>query len=489
MRRSPVLKLGPAAVAALAAAGSILVTAADARAASAQTARRPLVGTNTSASVQSISCPLAGRCAAGGFFVDRAGHHQAFLISERRGSWGKAIEVPGTGILNAGGSAQVVSVSCASAGDCAVGGFYTDGSKEIQAFVASEKRGVWGNAIEVPGSAQLNVAGNARIVSVSCASPGDCGAGGFYTLPFGRVGSQQPFVVNEKHGVWGKAIEVPGFTSANVVEGSVGSVSCASAGNCAAGGSFEGSSFRTQAFVVSEDGGHWRKAIEVPGSAAINAGGLAVVGSVSCSSAGNCGAGGFYTDRSGLEQAFVVSEKNGQWHRAIEVPGSAALNVGGAAAVSSVSCPSAGSCGAGGFYSSRGLAVQAFVVSERTGHWRRAIEVPGTRALNAGGQARINSVSCASAGDCAAGGSYVDRPGHRQAFVVSESDSTWGRATEVPGTAALNRGGLAVVNEVSCASPGNCGAGGSYLVSTRRSPAFVVNENDGIWGGAKTVGF
>jgi len=486
------LKLGQAAVAAMAAACSILFTAGNARAArgaDADAARRAVASTSTSASVQSMACPLAGSCTAGGFFLDRAGHQQAFVISERRSTWGKAIEVPGTGDLNAGGNAQVVSVSCTSLSDCAAAGFYTDGSNAVQAFVASEQNGVWARAIEVPGSGVLNVAGNARILSVSCASPGNCGAGGFYTLPLGRVGSQQPFVVSEKHGVWGKAIEVPGFTSANVVEGSVGSVSCASASNCGAAGSFEGSSFRTQAFVVSEQSGHWRGAIEVPGSTALNAGGLAVANSVSCSSAGNCGAGGFYTDRSGHEQAFVVSEMAGHWDRAIEVPGSAALNAGGLAAANSVSCSSAGNCGAGGFYSSRGLAVQAFVVSETNGHWRKAIEVPGTRALNASGRARVNSVSCAPAGDCAAGGSYLDRSGHQQAFVVSERDGTWGKAIEVPGTAALNRGGMAVVNEVSCASLGNCGAGGSYSVSTGRSPAFVVNEKGGTWGKAQTVGF
>jgi hypothetical protein len=37
-------------------------------------------------------------------------------------------------------------------------------------------------------------------------------------------------------------------------------------------------------------------------------------GSVSCASPGNCSAGGdYYTDAAGHQQAFVVSEKNGSW--------------------------------------------------------------------------------------------------------------------------------------------------------------------------------
>jgi hypothetical protein len=56
------------------------------------------------------------------------------------------------------------------------------------------------------------------------------------------------------------------------------------------------------------------------------------------------------------------------------------------------------------------------------GTWRAAIELPGTRGLNTGGHAVVTSVSCASAGNCAAGGSYMDGSGHYQAFVASEAN-------------------------------------------------------------------
>ena len=65
----------------------------------------------------------------------------------------------------------------------------------------------------------------------------------------------------------------------------------------------------------------------MPGTAALNQGGIAGF-AVSCGSAGNCSAGGHYTDSSGRDQAFVVNQVNGTWHTAIEVPGTAALNQG-----------------------------------------------------------------------------------------------------------------------------------------------------------------
>jgi hypothetical protein len=74
------------------------------------------------------------------------------------------------------------------------------------------------------------------------------------------------------------------------------------------------------------------------------------------------------------------------------------------------------------------------------GTWGTAIEVPGTGALNQGGNAAVNSVSCASAGNCSAGGAYRDGSGHFQAFVAGEVNGTWGTAIEVPGTAGLNQG-------------------------------------------------
>jgi len=392
----------------------------------------------------------------------------------RAGIWRAAIEVPGLGSLNKRGNALLNEVSCGSAGNCAAGGFYTDGSGRGQAFVVSERNGTWGKAIEVPGSGTLNAGGNAEVNSVSCASAGNCAAGGDYT---GRFPRTQAFVVSETNGTWAKARRVPGSGALNAGgDASVGSVSCATAGNCSAGGTYADGSGHQQAFVVSERNGTWGKAIEVPGSGTLNKGGNAVVFSVSCASAGNCAAGGSYTDGSRHGQVFVVGQKNGTWGKAIEVPGSGTLNKGGSAVAFSVSCASAGNCAAGGFYTDGSDHRQAFVVSERNGTWGKAIEVPGSAALNKGGFAVAGSVSCASAGNCSAGGQYADGSGQRQVLVVSERNGTWGKAIEVPGSGALNKGGFAFAGSVSCASAGNCAAGGIYTDGSGHRQAFVVSQ-------------
>jgi hypothetical protein len=418
----------------------------------------------------SVSCGSAGSCTAGG----------SFLASEVNGRWRTAIEVPGP--LNKSGTAMVNSVSCASAGNCAAGGYYYVGLT-YQAFVDSEVNGRWRTAIEVPGPP--NKSGTAMVNSVSCGSAGNCAAGGIYG---GDVGLQA-FVVSEVNGRWGTAIEVPGTAALNKGGwAQVSSVSCAPAGNCGAGGQYisgidasGGGNF--QAFVASEVHGRWRSAIEVPGTAGLNKGGWAQVSSVSCSSAGNCGAGGYYRGSSWDQQAFVASEVNGRWRSAIEVPGTGGLNQGGDAQVSSVSCGPAGNCAVGGFYQDGSGGMQAFVAGEVNGRWRSAIEVPGTGALNQGGDAQVSSVSCGSAGNCAAGGTYADSSFEGQAFVSGEVNGRWRTAIEVPGTAALNRddenpgNANAGVSSVSCTQAASCTALGGYTDGSGSAQAFVASES------------
>ena len=205
-------------------------------------------------------------------------------------------------------------------------------------------------------------------------------------------------------------------------------VSCGSAGDCAAVGSYKDGRQNYQGFVATEQNGRWGKAIEVPGLGALNAGAAAIadVTSVSCASADNCAAGGNYQDKSERTQGFVVSERNGRWGKATEVPGLDALSTGGNAGVDSVSCSHAGNCAAGGFYRDKSGNGQAFVVGERNGRWGKVIEVPGLATLNTGQGAEIDSVSCSPAGNCAAGGTYMHAAtppffSQTQAFVVSRS--------------------------------------------------------------------
>ena len=420
--------------------------------------------------VRSVSCGSAGNCSGGGGYATDPSHGQAFVVSQVNGTWGTALEVPGIAALNQGGGAEINSVACASAGNCSAGGHYVDAFGRFQGFVVSQVTGTWGTAQAVPRLAALNVGGGAQVWSVSCGSAGNCSAVGNY---IDASGHQQVFVVTQINSIWGKAQEVPGTAALNVGGfASLLSVSCGAAGSCSAGGEYVDAIHLVQAFVVSEKNGIWGSAEEVPGTAALNPRGSADVMSVSCPGAGDCTAGG---DAGG--RPFVVSEKNGIWGTAKVVPGRSVLNWT-SADVTAVSCVSAGNCGAGGIYGTV-AGGQVFVVSETNGTWGTAQEVPGTAALNQGVNDVLFSLSCGAPGDCSTGGFYQDGVMHLQAYVASQANGAWGTAQEVPGTAALNAGGLAELFTVSCASAGSCSAGGSYTDSSGQRQAFVVSETTG----------
>jgi hypothetical protein len=106
------------------------------------------------------------------------------------------------------------------------------------------------------------------------------------------------------------------------------------------------------------------------------------------------------------------------WGRAIEVPGLAALGNGSGQGPGSVSCATAGSCAAAGTYTNSHQRYRVWVAAERDGRWHKAIPVPGLAALNKGGFAAVWSVSCGSPGSCTAGGEYAYRRGHYRGFVT-----------------------------------------------------------------------
>ena len=416
-----------------------------------------------------LSCPSAGNCAAGGDYEHDFSDARSFVVDERHGTWGQAQKV-----LLSGKGVTLIALSCPSAGNCSAGGDYEAGPSDNEAFVVGEKNGTWGKAarLRVPGT-------GAGLSPMSCTSAGNCIAGGEYLDAAYRA---QAFVASERHGTWGAAQQLSGSGALNAGGyATLNVLSCPSAGHCAAGGYYTDGRGRPQAFVAAQRHGTWGTQ-ELPGSGALNQGGHAVTVSVSCPSAGNCEASGFYTDRAGRQQGFVAAQRHGIWGAAQELPGLGALNTGGSCSQGAcvdadvgVSCPSAGNCEAGGFYTDRAGHVQMFVDAQRGGTWGRAQKLRGLGALNQGRHAGVQAL-CPSAGNCEASGYYTDRAGHLQAFVDAQRGGTWGLPLELPGTGALNTGGDAEAQSLACPAVGKCATTGFYTDRAGHHQAFVASE-------------
>ena len=425
-------------------------------------------------SIGTVSCASPGNCSGGGD-IGQPGLSYASVADEQRGVWGHPAKVEG--LPDPQGAyiqADTLSVSCASPGNCSAGGVYGVGYSS-GAFVVSEKQGRWGPAERITGLPDLDASGNAEIESVSCGSPGNCSAGGYYDTS----STQQAFIVTERHGIWGAAEPVTGLAQLNtggraVIE----SVSCPSARNCSAGGYYSTKTV-LQAFVVTEKHGTWGTARHLPSP--VNGGGSAI-DAVSCAWPGNCSAAGYYNTSSG-QQAFVASQKHGRWAAAEPVPGLAALNKGGGAEIYALSCASPGNCSAGGFYSTSVTFSAAFVVAENHGTWGTAEPVSAPASISDSGYGEVVSLSCASPGNCSAVGSYGYWKA-AQPFVVTEEHGSWGQALQAPGAPA----GIAGFGSISCAAPGDCSAVGGYSSAYYEpSYALVASQKHGTWGHAQIL--
>ena len=271
--------------------------------------------------ISSISCDRAGACTAGGTYRDRSTHAlRPFVVSQHRGVWTPAHAIAGvTALPNASpaGESGIGAISCTSPGNCTAAGRYTDTTGNVLPFVVTEKNGVWGQAQSLPGTVPLDPKFNqAAITGMSCPAPGQCSAAGFYGSDLNAENVSVPFVATQVNGKWGAAHQVPGLAALNLGnQGAITSVWCGTPGNCAAGGFYTGpggSNFHSDvpghAFLVTESGRVWSRAIPVPGLAALGsrASGIAFV---FCGQTNKCIGIGGYTARAGFVKGhlFVVA--------------------------------------------------------------------------------------------------------------------------------------------------------------------------------------
>jgi hypothetical protein len=386
---------------------------------------------------------------------------------------------------------SINSVSCPSAGNCSAVGSYVDSFGDRQGLLLTETAGKWGVGLEALLPGNLATSAGVELSAVACASAGNCTAVGHY--------GENGLLLSETDGNWAPGAEAVLPANARSSDQSVDltSVSCPSAGNCSAVGSYLDSAPNFQGLLLNEAGGKWSTGVEVslPGD---NQGiGNAFLDSVSCASAGDCTAVGYYEAPSpinDLSRGLLVSETAGTWAAGVEapLPANAAADIT-TSDVDSVSCASPGDCTAVGIYGDNSDTMEGLLLTETDGSWATGVEalLPANDAegglgssfvFYGGSVLPLSSVSCAAPGDCTAVGSYPDSSGNTQGLLLNQTGGTWAAGVEatLPTDAAATPQGVDLAS-VSCASPGNCGAVGSYGVSTGGGAPLLLTESGGSW--------
>ena len=445
--------------------------------------------------VRSIACISTGNCTAIGELLS-GGPKTLFAVRQKNGTWGTATAIPGIAALPGHGErpfgAEIMDLSCPSGGNCGAAGDYLPNASDIEALVVSQRNGTWGKVQAVRGLAALNVGHDAEVDSISCASAGDCSAGGTYAIKTKNIlANTEVFVVNEKNGVWGKAEEVPGTAKLNTgTNAAINEIACTSAGNCEGVGYYTNSK-GTDAFSVVEKNGTWGKAQKIPG---IPAGAHAAVHKISCDSPGNCTGIGNYILPHSDTVAFAITQSNGKWGPVTPIPGLTALPPDGStnADIHSLTCPSANSCTAGGSFDDPANLdnEQPFVVTETHGIWGNAQTLPGVSGLTGRFGADLSGLVCKSVGNCSAAGHYFAHTGDG-VFVSTQTNGVWGQAAALPRLAALDVGRNASLPVLGCGAPGNCSLGGFYSLHAPQGgqlvKPYLATQKKGTWGNAAEV--
>jgi hypothetical protein len=419
---------------------------------------------NAKVSLTSVSCPSPGDCSAVGSYVDTTGVTEGVLLSEENGSWASGVEarLPSDAETGPDQKVSLNSISCPSAGNCTAVGTYVDkNTGATRGLLLSEVDRTWGAGTEptLPSDAG---SGGVQISDVSCSSAGNCSAVGTY--PTSTVW-QTVLLLNEVNGYWMPGIEGELPAEASAVE-TMNGVSCPSDGDCTAVG-LDAESGGEGTVLLSEVNGAWEAGTQA--TAPTGDEGL-FPSTVSCSSPGNCVVGGTYWPNREPE-GMLLTETNDVWGEAsaIQPPANAASDPG--FGIDGVSCPANGYCSLVGDYQDSSYQHELAVMTESDGVWGPTSEVPLPDDAGPHEGWIGASISCWSIGDCAASGDYADSAGSGTGFLLTQDGGRWSGETDwtLPGNAYSDA--FATLNGISCAQ-GDCAAVGSY--------SDVAGDTDGV---------
>ena len=390
------------------------------------------------------------------------------------------------GVEHSNASASFTSVSCASPGNCtAVGNFKNIGGT-FEAFTMTSTNGSWAlarPAVFVDGIQHIYSVTGFR--SVSCASPGNCTAVGQFRNSEGPIEAynNEAFTMTSTNGVWtlARPAVFPADVQSEYPDARFNSVSCASPGNCTAVGLFRNFDNSREAFTMTSTNGVWELARPAvfPDGVQPNSP-ITQLNSVSCPTAGNCTAVGSFNNMSDWDEAFTMTSTNGVWELARP-----AVFPNGAQSefheddFRSVSCPTAGNCTAVGTFWAVDNSREAFTMTSTNGVWAlaRPAEFP-ENVESIATNSQLDSVSCPTAGNCTTVGSFQLVSGGGTTFTLTSTNGVWelARPAEFPNGIQTNPT-YAAFTSVSCASPGNCTAAGFFtLASVGAESLFTMSS-------------
>ncbi len=364
------------------------------------------------------ACPSASVCLAVGYTA--AGDTTRTLAEQWNGrTWSIKPAPPPAGSVQS----ELSGISCRSARACVAVG--SDTAAVVTRTLAQTWTGSAWSVTPTPGLAEVQAS---ELSAVSCTAPDHCVAVGYYTDASGTGPLTE---------LWnGKAWSIVVAPSPSGTA-SLSAVSCVAADNCVAvGSSFNGTG--TVALAEAWNGKAW----SIVPTPKVTGAQTAILSAVSCPASGHCTAVGYYTTSAATDT--LAETLNGQAWSISKTPNPAGSSN---TTLSAVSCPAVNTCVAIGGYIA---ASSQPAIAETWNGSAWAIEAVPSPAIAAG--TFLQGLSCRSAADCTAVGSYFNGTGN-----VTLAEGWNGTAWSIQSTPAPAGGpSYTTLNAVSCPGSADC---------------------------------
>ena len=367
-------------------------------------------------------------------------------------------------------------VDCPSDDSCqAVGHFSSlSAGNPVTPLIKSWNGTTW--SVAASGPLPSDYVNSAGLNAVTCVEDDACQAVGSYVTT-GANNPQFPMVQAWDGAQWTVTASSQSSLPPDFYTGWLADVACGSATSCQAVGAYQATDNLTYLLIMTtHDGAAWTSTVPMPADYS----GDGNLTSVTCASALSCQAVGYYASiRPGQPYVPVflrTMDAGLTWSLPLTTyPADADSST----AVSDVDCGSVTSCHAVGQYTDIHVVYRTLIYTYDGTSWTPVV---ATDPVDLGTQATLYRIDCASATSCKAAGYYKDDQGALRALVESWDGTQWS-VTTLPSAIA---GRLLLLTAVSCSSAISCVAVGSEGVGT--SAAFAMTLSGTTWSAATLPG-
>jgi len=354
-------------------------------------------------SLSDVACHGTRFCVAVGWDTSAAGDPHGLLETMSGGTW-TSTQAPLPSKVASTAAASLTAVACPTTRSCVAVGSYFDPQPSALGLIETLSGGRWSASQPPPAPRNADSVPDVFLQTVTCPAVDACVTIGSYDDSAGNIPG---LIETLGHGRW---------TPTGVPRAAVFAVTCPAAGSCVAVGRTFGKTGRLHGLIETLSRGTWTaRQAPLPEDAAADR--SPVLDAVTCPAVGSCVAVGAYTNpRLGHDGLIDVLSGN-TWR-----PGRSSLPAGSDPHHDALTCLTAVSCVAVGSYlDTSGTALHGLVQTLSGTTWTT---LPVPLPPNADGDnadASFDDMTCPTAGTCVAVGWYRDSSGATQGLIETPS--------------------------------------------------------------------